>query len=676
MARNEIEVVLRAKDNVSKQLDAVDARTKKFGASFASVAKGVGVAAAAIGAAMAGAAALIGKAAISAASDFEEVQSKFSVVFRGVEDRAQETIERLTEGFGFSRKSVLEWLSTIQDTLVPMGLARDAAADMSGAITELAIDIGSFNNQPTADVIRDIQSALVGNHETVRKYGIVITEAMLKQEALTSGIIDSKRELTAQEKLLTRYNLIVKGSGDAVGDFARTSEGWANQSRITRERLDELATTLGVPLIDALTDLQPEMRNVIDFTTDWIDANSDLIEQDMAEVVAGITEGIHELPGLARDIAVGFNLVQAARALLLTTDIEAFRDAMRDIRALEGRETMEDVFLRADKAGKRYATNIKGIVEPTIDDLIGMFGEELPDALDATNKKTEAQITATRTLTTEFEKQLKAVREARDVDVTLEPRLLPRRPSEAGPLFVPEPEGPGALERAGDSVTGLEEQLERISEDIGPNINAMFDRMTDSMVQAAFQGRTLREIMQSLGTAIQVHIVQGLVKMILNMKVFSNQSKSILDIFANIGRKLLSFLTFGIFGSEGGLVGGSRGGIIGMQSGGLVPNLPTPGFQPVGTDRVVAALTPGELVLSRHDTAQLVGTLSNVADALKRPISGRAQSGGITSNIDASTHGNLVFVDDNSIRNLADRLNDAERRRAIHLRASVARGVE
>ena len=126
---------------------------------------------------------------ISASSDMEEIMNKFDVVFGESAKEVEEWSLRFGKAVGRSQIELREMLNTLQDTFVPLGIARDQSAKLSMALTQLAIDVASFNNANDMDVLRDFQSAIVGNHETVRKYGIVITEATLRQEALRSGIM-------------------------------------------------------------------------------------------------------------------------------------------------------------------------------------------------------------------------------------------------------------------------------------------------------------------------------------------------------------------------------------------------------------------------------------------------------------------------------------------------------
>ena len=140
-------------------------------------------------------------------------------------------------------------MATVQDTFVPLGFSREASLDLSKALTQLTVDVARFQNKADADVMRAFQSAIVGNHEAVRSFGIIITEAGLKSEALRKGIIKSNREMTAQEKVLARLSLIFEGTKDAQGDLARTQDSYANTVKTLNSNLSELSETIGEELM-------------------------------------------------------------------------------------------------------------------------------------------------------------------------------------------------------------------------------------------------------------------------------------------------------------------------------------------------------------------------------------------------------------------------------------------
>ena len=199
----------------------------------------------------------------NAAGDAEEIANKFNVVFGDNADAVRTWAEAYGDSVGRATTSIMSFASTLQDTFVPMGFARSEATQLSTQLTKLAIDVASFNNAADADVLNAFQSALVGNHETVRRYGIVITEASLQQEALRSKIIETNRPLTNQEKVQARLNLLLKGSEDAIGDAARTQDSYANQVKRLNEQWKEFSEALGKEVLPIITKLVGAMADLL-----------------------------------------------------------------------------------------------------------------------------------------------------------------------------------------------------------------------------------------------------------------------------------------------------------------------------------------------------------------------------------------------------------------------------
>ena len=125
---------------------------------------------------------------------------------------------------------------------------------MSQALVQLAADMASFNNASPEDVLLAIRSGLIGEAEPLRRYGVLLSETRVQQQALVETGKDNVKNLTDQEKLTARYNIILKDTGTAQGDAARTAGSWANQSRKLRANLDDLSAGLGQKLIPVLED--------------------------------------------------------------------------------------------------------------------------------------------------------------------------------------------------------------------------------------------------------------------------------------------------------------------------------------------------------------------------------------------------------------------------------------
>jgi len=214
MADPTVKVVIETEDKTSGPLKKVD---DSFGGLGRTV-KGIALTGAivAVGSQLVRA----GADAVIAASAVEEMQSKFDTVFG---EHAGSVTSQLGEFADAANRSIFDlqgFAATLQDTFVPLGFARDQAADMSVEVVKLAEDLASFNNIPTEQVVMDMQSALVGTTETLRKYGVVAQVANQKQCALTEGIWDGEGAMTAQEKAAAILGI----SENTMSKLIRTNE--------------------------------------------------------------------------------------------------------------------------------------------------------------------------------------------------------------------------------------------------------------------------------------------------------------------------------------------------------------------------------------------------------------------------------------------------------------------
>ena len=233
-------------DYDNKGVAEAEGAFEAFGTKVGNIAKTAALAVAAIGtAAAAGAYKAIGKA-----SDLAEAQSKVNVIFG--EDGAkyiQQFADRADVALGQSKQSVLDAAGTFGTFAKAAGLSGDFAAEFSMQFTTLASDLASFNNTSPEEAINAIGSALRGESEPLRKYGVMLNDAALKAEAAAQGIYNGIGPLNDRQKILAAEALIYKQTADAQGDFARTSDGLANKQRIFKAQLDNLVTTIGGKLL-------------------------------------------------------------------------------------------------------------------------------------------------------------------------------------------------------------------------------------------------------------------------------------------------------------------------------------------------------------------------------------------------------------------------------------------
>ena len=268
----------RLDKTLSNTAQKTESRLKTMGNAFRTV----------LGAAIVYQTAQAGLALTNFVSGIEEMQAKSDVVFGQFVGTVRDQLGQFADEVGRSRFELEAMAASVQDTFVPLGFARGAAAELSVQLTKLATDVASFNNASDTETMAAFQSAIVGNHETVRRFGIVITEATLQQELHRMGIMKTSQEATNAEKVQARLNLIMAGTTDAQGDAARTADSFANRSKALGAALQDLAVTAVGPFLDDLAD-------IVKFLTDAVKGmNSFLASFQDITSVKGFNDAIQD----------------------------------------------------------------------------------------------------------------------------------------------------------------------------------------------------------------------------------------------------------------------------------------------------------------------------------------------------------------------------------------------
>ena len=191
--------------------------------------------------------------AIELSSDMQEVQNVVDTAFGSMAYKAEEFADNAIEGFGMSRLAAKQTASTYMAMGKSMGLSMEAASDMAIETAKLTGDVASFYNISQDLAAVKLKGIWTGETEALKDLGVVMTEANLQQFALNNGITKSIASMTQAEKVALRYEYVMTTLADAQGDFARTSDSWANQTRVLSERWKELLSIVGGGLIRVLT---------------------------------------------------------------------------------------------------------------------------------------------------------------------------------------------------------------------------------------------------------------------------------------------------------------------------------------------------------------------------------------------------------------------------------------
>lgn len=210
---------------------------------------GVGMAAraAATGVAVLTAAAVAGSVKVlQLASDAAETASAFGTVFKGVSGDVAGYVKRMNREFGITTAELQTAATTFGVFGKAAGVSRKDLGGFTKDLTTAGLDLSSFYNADPSEVFMALRSGLSGEAEPLRQFGIFLSDAALKAQAASQGLTG---ELTDQQKVMLRQQIILKSLGDAEGDLARTKDGLANKTKALKGRLTEMGTTIGTALL-------------------------------------------------------------------------------------------------------------------------------------------------------------------------------------------------------------------------------------------------------------------------------------------------------------------------------------------------------------------------------------------------------------------------------------------
>lgn len=222
---------------------------------------------------------LLGSKFIKTASDYQESLNKVEVSFGSAADSVKAFANVAGKNFGIDKSSALDMAAQFGDMATSMGISQQNASSLATSLVGLAGDLNSFKNLK-GDVAKTALNAIfTGETESLKMLGVVMTEANLKQFALTQGITKKLEQMRQDEKVMLRYNYVMTMTKNAQGDFEKTISGFANQTRVLNDNFNTLSITLGtailpyanqfldivIKLVEKFNELSPTTQKIILF---------------------------------------------------------------------------------------------------------------------------------------------------------------------------------------------------------------------------------------------------------------------------------------------------------------------------------------------------------------------------------------------------------------------------
>jgi len=210
-------------------------------------------------------------------SNAAEMKNVFSVAFGSMTVGVEKWAESYSKSVGRSVFKTKNFAAMMQSLLKTQGFTTETASKMSKQLVETSRDLSSFWEKfSDEEVIEKLRSGLIGLAKPLRQLGIDISDVALKRELASQGLDTNTQKLSQNQKMMLRYQVILKQSKMVTGDLFKTQFSFANQLKRMKDRFFDLGTIIGQKLLPALNKI------IIKFN-DWLDVNQDLIVQKLGD---------------------------------------------------------------------------------------------------------------------------------------------------------------------------------------------------------------------------------------------------------------------------------------------------------------------------------------------------------------------------------------------------------
>ncbi len=203
------------------------------------------------------------KSCLELGSNLAEVQNVVDVSFPKMNKHVNAFAKNSITQFGLSEKMAKQYMGTFGAMSKSFGFSEESAYEMSKTMTGLVGDVASFYNISQDLAAVKLKAVWTGETEGLKDLGVVMTQTALNEYAMQKGIGKTIDKMSEAEKVALRYSFVQDKLSGAMGDFARTSDSWANQTRVLSLRFEQLKATLGQGFITLFTPIIKGINTVL-----------------------------------------------------------------------------------------------------------------------------------------------------------------------------------------------------------------------------------------------------------------------------------------------------------------------------------------------------------------------------------------------------------------------------
>lgn len=336
----------------------------------------------------------IGKDAIQAASDLQEVQNVVDVTFGSNANKIEAWAKKAGTQFGLTETQAKRFTSTLGAMMKSAGMSGDEITDMSTDLAGLAADMASFYNLDFDTAFQKIRSGISGETEPLKQLGINMSVANLEAFALQQGLSKTFDEMTQGEQTMLRYQYLMSATADAQGDFARTSDGYANSMRSLETNIESLKTKLGEVLLPAVSEAVEALNGFISIL--FPDESKKTVLDDFNDIEIDTKQKMADLQSTynsASNIITLLNKISETTVTLNSGETKTLEELFGDMAQIEKdggnvREYLEGLGVDVDFVSQKYDVWKGYIKELTA--LVPELSESIDGQTGSINGGTEA----------------------------------------------------------------------------------------------------------------------------------------------------------------------------------------------------------------------------------------------------------------------------------------------
>lgn len=191
--------------------------------------------------------------AITQAADLEESINAVNVVLGDAAGSFLNFSEDAASSLGITQAALNQAVVPIGSLLANAGIQGEELSGSLQGLAGRATDVASVFNADVNTVLEAFGSALRGETEPIRQFGVNLNQAAIDAKAVELGLADANGEVSEAAQLQAALALVMEQTSSAAGDFQNTAESLPNLMRTFKAQLTEVAGALGAELLPALS---------------------------------------------------------------------------------------------------------------------------------------------------------------------------------------------------------------------------------------------------------------------------------------------------------------------------------------------------------------------------------------------------------------------------------------